>query len=234
MTPHAITASGFPGSVRGIVRAIVIFVVSVGLGVSPAFASGVERRDPLGVVLVAQKAHGLPNPASDGSTIYDGDRLQTPGDGTLQTRLGTAQLVLRENSSVIVHAAAYGFSAELESGTILVSGARQNFQVLADGATVRPLNAQPASARVIKVSATELILTSLLGTLEASVGGEVKIIEARASYKMEIDPRKSEAGPQPTTPPPGGHSHFKQILVPAIVIPTTLVVIRALESGDRL
>lgn len=220
---------------RAMPSAVLIEILSLALVQVPAVAGPTGGSlAPLGVVLTAEQVHAWPDLIYSGATIYDDDRLQTPSGGRLLARLGSGQMALRENSSVIVHSAPRGFSAELESGSVVVSsGKGQSFQVMADGATIRPLHEQPTSAQITMLNSKELILTSTRGTLEVTIAGEVKMVESGTSYRMEVEAGESEAGPQSSTTPGPGRSHFLKIIVPAGVA-ATLIIIRALESGDRL
>lgn len=149
---------------------------------------------PLGVILQADNAQ-VGADISAGATIYDGDRLATT-DGTLRARLGGPQLLLHMNTSALVHGLPNGFSADLAAGTVVVSSSQgQSFELLADGATIRPAGTKGAVGQITRVSPTELLLSSSRGGLEVTYGDEVKTIEAGGSYRMEIEPE--DAGPGP-------------------------------------
>ena len=103
---------------------------------------------PLGVVVAAENANVGAGVTTSGATIYDGDRLQTPANSNLRVRLGSGQMVLRQNTIADVHTFPNGFSANLDTGTVVVSSAAgQTFQVIADGATIRPANDRPPPAK---------------------------------------------------------------------------------------
>ena len=86
-----------------------------------------------------------------------------------------------------MHALPNGFSANLNNGSVVISSAEgQTFELLADGATIRPANSQPTSGQITMVSPTELILTSNRGTLQVSMGDEVKTVDAGSSYRLEV------------------------------------------------
>jgi len=186
---------------------------------------------PLGVVLAADNSNVGAGVATSGATIYDGDRLQTPANSTLRVRLGSGQMVLRQNTIADVHAFPNGFSANLNNGSVVVaSPAGQTFQLIADGATVRPANAQATSGQISMISATELILTSTRGTLEVSMGDEVKTVEAGSSYRLEVESEDSGPGPTPQAPHPTARNRFLWIAIPAIAAATGIVIWRALVS----
>jgi hypothetical protein len=160
---------------------------------------------PLGVVLQAESATVGFDVTWGGATIYDGDRLETGGGGSLRARLGGGQMYLRPSTSTKVHSFPNGFSADLAVGTVVVSSAEgQTFQLLADGATIRPAGPQATSAQVTVVSPTLLILTATRGVLQVTLENEVKTIEAGSSYRMELGP---DDGPVPQGPGSGPESN---------------------------
>ena len=221
---------------HGIVSTLLALTLLVALVDEPAQCAQAQKQPAaLGVLLVAQKANVGTDLAYSGAMIYDGDQLQTRDNGALLVRFRLGQITLDENSSVKIHTAEKGFSVELESGTAVVScGEGQTFQLVADGATIRPLNAQPASAQITKLPSKELILTSTRGTLAASIGGEVKTVESGTSYRMEVEAGESEVGPQSSKTQGAGRSHFHEIATAAVSVAIILGIIRAIESGDRL
>jgi hypothetical protein len=219
--------------VRTVFSAVWIAVLSVALVEAPVLAAPASSPSAaLGVVLSAENAHVGAGVISSGETIYDGDRLQTPPDGTLRVRLGAGQLFLRQSSEAEVHALANGFWAQLSSGSVVVSsGEGQSFELVADGATIRPANAQPASGQITVITPKELVLTSTRGMLTVSMGDEVKTVEAGNSYRMEVETEDSGPGPQ-GGPARAGRNRFLLILIPAVAVVTGILIWRALISPD--
>jgi len=78
------------------------------------------------------------------------------------------------------------------------------------------------------ISATELLLTSTRGTLEVTMGDEVKTVEAGSSYRLEVE--SADPDPNPQAPHPTARNRFLWIAVPAIAAVTGIVVWRALVS----
>src|SRR6266566_5641928 len=156
-------------------KSALVVVLSVSLIGIPALATAANPASaPLGWVLQADRAHVGADITSGGATIYDGDRLETQGDGTLRARLGGSQMYLRPSTLAEVHGLSNGFSASLLYGTIIASSpAGQTFQLLANGATIRPVGTHPTVAKVTWVNAKELLLTSNLGTIQVSLDGDV-------------------------------------------------------------
>ena len=189
---------------------------------------------PLGVVVAAENANVGAGVTTSGATIYDGDRLQTPANSTLRVRFGSEQIVLRQNTDTDVHSFPNGFSANLFAGTVVVSSAAgQTFQLIADGATIRPANAQPASGQISMISSKELVLTGTRGTLEVTMGDEVKTVEAGSTYRLEVEAAESGPGPNPQAPHPTAQNHFLWIAIPVIAAVTAVVIWRATVSPSH-
>jgi hypothetical protein len=218
--------------VRRLSTALFVATLSVVLmGASAVAAPASSPSAPLGVVLSAENAHVGAGVTTSGATIYDGDRLETPEGATLRVKLGSGQLVLRQSSAADVHALANGFSANLNNGSVVVSSAEgQTFQVLADGATIRPANSQPTSGQITMLSSTELILTSNRGTLQVSMGDDVKTVDAGSSYRLEVQPEDPGPSPNPQAPHPTARNRFLWIAIPVVAAVTGVVIWRALVS----
>ena len=208
-----------------VLSVLLIVIPSVAMPANPASA-------PLGWVLQAERAHVGADLTSGGATIYDGDRLETQEDGTLRARLKNSQMYLRPDTVAEVHGLANGYSASLLRGTIIASSPEgQTFELLANGATIRPVGTQATVAQITRVTPTELLLTTNLGAIQVSLEGDVKTIEAGNAYRMEIQP--PDAGPQGSgAPTHGGRSSAIYIWITAAAVATGVGVWRAMESNN--
>ncbi len=217
---------------RKFFTAVLIATLSVFLVGSTALAAPASSPSaPLGVVLASENAHVGAGVTTSGATIYDGDRLSTPANSTLRVRLGAGQIVLRQNSTADVHAFPNGFSANLDYGTVVLSSAEgQTFQVIADGATIRPATGEPTSGQISMISPTELVLTSTRGVLQVTMADEVKTVEAGSSYRLEVEPAEPDPGAQPQAAQPTARNHFLWIAIPVVAAVTGIVIWRALVS----
>lgn len=217
---------------RTLFSAVLIATLSFVLIEAPVMAAPASSPSaPLGVVIAAENAHVGAGATTSGATIYDGDRLETPALATLRVRLGSGQLLLRSNSVADVHSFPNGFSANLDYGTIVASSTEgQTFQVIADGATIRPANDQPASGQISMISTTELILTGNRGTLLVTMGDETKTLEAGSSYRLEVASEDPGPGPNPQAPHATARNRFLWIAIPAVAAVTGIVIWRALVS----
>jgi hypothetical protein len=218
--------------VRTLYKTSLIVFLSTALVGAPAMAAPASPASaPLGVVLQADRAQVGADVTSGGATIYDGDRLQTMGDGTLRASLGGPQLYLRNGTAAQVHVLPNGFSADLATGTVVVSSTEgQTFQLLADGAIIRPVGTQPVVAQVTRVSATELRLSSSRGALQVTMGDEVKTVEAGGSYRMEIEADSSDPSPQGNGPYHTARNRFVWVAIIGVSAAAAVGVWRALVS----
>jgi len=218
-------------------RTGIIAFLSIVFVAAPALASPAGAPSaPLGVVLQAGSARTGLDVAYDGATIYDGDRLQTTENNSLRVRLGGPQMVLSPGTAAQVHAIPKGFSADLTAGTVVVSAdAGQTFQVLADGAVIRPVGAGPTAGQISRINATEVVLTGTRGVMEVAMGDEVKTVEAGHSYRMEVETEASPADPAaPQGPYHTAHNGFIWIVIAGVSAATAIGIWRALVSPNGL
>jgi hypothetical protein len=217
--------------VRTLLKSGLAVILATALCAVPGIAAPASSSSaPLGMVLQADRAQVGANVSSSGATIYEGDRLETDGDGTLRARLGGPQIYLRPNTAAEVHGLSNGFSASLMYGTVAVSsGKGQAFELLANGAKIRPAGDQATVAQVSWINAKELLLTSNHGAIEVSMGDEVSTVEAGNSYRMVIE--SADSGPQQAgAPHRTGRNRFAIILIAAVSVGTAIGVWRALVS----
>jgi hypothetical protein len=208
-------------------------VVGVTLGGASLFAApAASVPAPTGVILQADHAMLGTDIATNGTSVFDGDRLATDNAGSLRLRFGSSQAFLTPLSTAIIHPAAQGFAADLTSGTIVVASAQgEPFHVLADGASVVPASGQPTVGQVTMINANELVLTSRKGALEVAIEGQMKTIPEGSSYRMVIQP------PDPATPPQtasAGRNNILWILIIGGVAVTGILLGLALLSPSGL
>jgi hypothetical protein len=207
-------------------------ILAIVLVCAPAKAAPAgAASSPLGFVVGVENSNVAGGASMGGATIYDGDRLRTQEHETMRVRIGGGQILLRQNTAADVHALPNGFSASLASGTVVASSAAgQTFQIVADGVTIRPANAQAASGQIAMIGAKELVLTGIHGTLEVNMGGELKTVEAGSSYRLEVE--SEESGPDGQVPVGAArkHRHYLLYVVPTVAVVASLVIWRALVS----
>ncbi len=191
-------------------------LASIVMSGAPAMAAPANPASaPLGVIIQADHLHGSLDGVMSGATIYDGDRLETPEDGSLRASLGGPQLVLRQLSKAQVHSIPNGFSADLTAGSVLVSSnPGQAFELLADGVTIRPSGSQPVLAQITMVTPKELIIVSTHGELKVTMGNEVKTAEPGETYRLDVETSSSsDTGSDGNGSAPAGKNGRKLIWV---------------------
>ncbi len=218
-------------------KSVIGSLLSIAFLAVPVLASPASAPSaPLGVVLQAGSPKTGLDVAYDGATIYDGDRLQTTENSSLRVRLGGPQMFLNSSTVARVHALPKGFSADLTEGSVQVSAdAGQEFQVLADGAVIRPLGAGPTAGQITRINAKEVVLTGTRGMLEVSMGDEVRTVEAGHSYRMEVEADASTADPAaPQGPYHTAHNGFIWVVIAGVSAATAIGIWRALVSPNGL
>lgn len=212
---------------------LMITLAAMLIGIPVVAAPANPPSAPLGSVMQADRARQGVDLASGGATIYDGDRLETQDDGTLRALLNKSQLFMQQSTLAEVHGLSNGYSASLLRGTVIASSPEgQTFQLLANGATVRPANAHPTVARITWVNANELLLTSNLGAIQVTYEGDVKTIEAGNSVRMEITNEDAGSpGPQ-GAPSHGGRNRAIYFWIAAGAVATGVGIWRVLVSNN--
>jgi hypothetical protein len=212
----------------GLVMVLSTALIAIATPASPAKPASI----PLGVVLQADTTATSTDLKSVGATVYDGETLETE-TGSLRVRLGGPQMFLRSNTMSQVHGVANGFSASLMRGTVVASSAAgETFQILANGAIIRPVGSQPTVAQVSMLSSTAAVITSTRGALEVSMGDEVKTIEEGRSYRMEVEAEEAASSPQ-RGPYHTARNRFILIAIIAVAVGTGIGIWRVLESPDH-
>jgi hypothetical protein len=152
----------------------------------------------LGVIVQADRASLGTLAATEGTTIFDGDRVSTGDGGSLRMVLGEAMLYLGEQSRVTVRndgsTAEKHFEAELESGAVVLStAAGRNGEIVASAARVRPAAEARGVVQVRLAAAHELIVYAQRGPAEICYRGECETIPEGKSYRVVLN--AADAGP---------------------------------------
>ena len=181
----------------------------------------------LGVVTQSSGGHVNNTVASVGATIYDGDRITTELTGALSLRSESVQLLLSEDSAILMNHDGPILTPMLQRGSVgfrVESGA--GLRIGAADVRVRP-QSSALTVGQMTLENCAVVVTSRTQALEVTAGKETKIVEEGKSYRVLLD---GACGNR--TPLFAAHSRF--ILVPALVGALTgLAVHEALESPDR-
>jgi len=168
-------------------------LLAIAMALSLAGIPNSAKPDALGIVVQADHASLGSEAASEGTTVYDGDRLSTEARGSLRLLIGEAMLDVTEQSSVIVHqdasVAAKEFEAELVSGTVVISAAAGTAaEIVASAARVRPIAKTRGVVQVRLVGPHELIVFARRGPAQISYRGENETIAEGKSYRVLLNP----------------------------------------------
>ena len=192
----------------------------------------------------AERAHVGESAASEGSTIYQDDRLSTEPGGILRISSSGLALQLEAQSTLVLRHPANpeaGTTAELASGTLVFSAAQAgNIIVMADDALIRPATKSPAIAHIRVVSRRELRIYAQRGALDFSYHGESATIPEGAAYRVLLDPSEVEARmstePAQDKKSPTKKPHLGKFVFIAVGVALGIgipVLMHALESPDR-
>lgn len=197
---------------------------------------GSGKVETVGVVVLADRAKLGFGAATEGTTIYDGDRLSTDADGSLRVLIGEAIVYLPEQSCVTLRRGASGaakeFEAELVSGTVMLSAAAATGgEVVARSARIRTMAVTRGVVEVAIVGPHELVVFARRGPAQISYRGESETIAEGKRYRVLLsDTEDDSAGEQGAKKPGRRGKMFVVIAVAA----TAAAGVAALWGGkDR-
>ena len=147
----------------------------------------------LGIVVFAEHAHVGTAAASDGSTLYVGDKLTTESTGSIQVRAAAARFLLAGDAIATLSSDGAPLAATLTAGTATFStSAARAFTLHFANAAIRANTDLPTVGQVSVVSSRELLVKSMRGSLAFSAGGETRVVAEGTAYRVILDPTASE------------------------------------------
>lgn len=180
-------------------------LLSVTLLTCPAAATQASR--PVGLVVVAHKAHLEAAAALQGATVFAPQKLSTQTGGALSVRLNQALLTLSGDSRARIEAREQGLRTILDRGVMRVEwNGASTVELRALEVAIRPQGNAPTLAEVALTGKGELLLTSHAGALEASYAGVTQVIPAGATYKALVTPE-----PEPQVQQPQGAGRRRRL-----------------------
>ncbi|HKW57702.1 MAG TPA: hypothetical protein VJN42_10120 [Candidatus Acidoferrum sp.] len=184
-----------------------------------------------GVVLQTSNARLNANDAAIGTTIYDGDRLETQAKGALSLRSGQIELALAENSTVWMNHENSVAAPVLQRGTVTFRAETGGgVEVRADDVRVRPHN-PVLTAGEVTLDDCNVYVTARTQQLEVTAGKETRILDEGKSFRVARRGVCAAAKNQPPQFP--GQNRF---WMAATGVGTGIVVWtvhEAMESPDR-
>jgi hypothetical protein len=184
----------------------------------------------LGVVTQSSGGHLNSTVATVGATIFNGDLLNTEAPGTLGVRAGAVQLVLSDDSAILMGHEGATLAPVLQRGS--VSFRVENggaLLLIATDVRVRPQSSELTVGQVT-LETCAVVITSRTQALEVVAGKETKIVQEGQSYRVSFEGACNKRSNQAPLAP--AHSRF--LLIPVLAgIATVVAVHKAYESPDR-
>ena len=171
---------------RGL-RSSLATLTCLGLTISPVW--GAPKTTPsLGTIVTAEHARVGDSSAEVGTTVFNGDRLATDPDGTMQLRAGAARLLLQSASSATVNDNEGAPSAKLLRGTAAFStGNARAFTLYVSRAAIRAQSDAPTIGQATYLNEKELLVVSKRGPLTITVGDETELIPEGESFHVVLE-----------------------------------------------
>jgi hypothetical protein len=222
---------------RDLLKVVSAIVVSITLVTSSIHAASSAS---LGTVVSAERAHVGRAAASIGTTVFNGDKLETEKLGSMQLRAGAARLQLAGGSRVLWNPEADIPAATLSIGSATFSTANSKaFALRAGTAVIRPTGEEPSVGSVSILNPKELTVNCTRGSMTLTVIDDSLVIPEGTAYHIVLDPdahaladdSKAWGGQKP--PKKSGRNRFLYFLIFTTAAATGIVLWKALESPDR-
>jgi quercetin dioxygenase-like cupin family protein len=225
---------------RDLLRASSAVIVSWTLAATSIYGSGAPAGG-FGMVVFADRAHVGRAAASVGTTVLNGDTLDTESQGSLQVRTAAARLMLSGASRVTWSAEKSEPAATLTAGTATFSTANSKaFELRVGNAVIRPTGEEPSVGNVSVLNPKELTIHCSRGSLTMTVIDDTLVIPEGTAYHVVLDPNadlgsdNSKAwGGNNQQPRKSGRNRFIFFLIFLSAGVTAFAVYKALESPDR-
>src|SRR5580658_4120851 len=158
--------------------------------------------------------------AAVGSTVFDGDRMETQEKGALSLRAGQVQLILSEQSTVWMNHENLLLTPSLQRGTVTFRTENgEGVEIKADDVRVRP-HVPVLTVGQVTLQECDILVTARTQSLEVTAGKETKILEEGKTYRVV---RKGACGAALNQPAAAvGQSRF--FLLPVAVIAPIVIV----------
>ena len=182
--------------VRSCGRYLLIALISCGL-------LSLETQPPLGaaetshfaIVALGDHAHISGAAASNGTTVYAGDSLDTEAGGALRLTIGAGQVYLLSSSAANLSQIANTLTASVLRGTVGFSAlTAQQFQLDTPEGVIHAAHGFPAYAQVTIIGPKELTVTAFKGTLLLERNDQKLTIEAGQTYDVTLVPNEPGTG----------------------------------------
>jgi hypothetical protein len=186
---------------------------------------------PAGVILQTNQARLNSADAQSGTTVFDGDRLETQSKGLVNLRSGQVQLALAEESTLWMNHDSQLLAPTLQRGTVTFRAeVGSGVEIRADDVRVRPHNPVLTVGQVT-LEDCYVVVTAITQQLEVTAAKETRILDEGKTYRVARLGACGAAMQQAA--PVAGQSRF--YLAAAGIIGGLGIwgVRKALESPDR-
>ncbi len=139
---------------------------------------------PTGVVLQSANARLNTADAAIGTTVFDGDRMETQEKGALSLRAGQIQLTLSESSTLWMNHENSVVNPTLQRGTVTFRAETgEGVEVKADDVRVKP-HTPVLTVGQVTLQDCDVLVTAVTQSLEVTAGKETKILEEGKTYRV--------------------------------------------------
>ena len=136
------------------------------------------------IVLQTTNAKLNTNDAAIGTTVFDGDRIETQSKGAMNVRSGEIQFTLPEESTLWMNHENSSAMPRLQRGTVIFRAENgTGVEVVADDVHVRPHN-PVLTVGEVTLKDCEVLVTARTQSLEVTAGKETKILEEGKTYRV--------------------------------------------------
>jgi hypothetical protein len=230
-------------------RLIALFlVVSLLFPSRPADSADTTDVETLGIVVASREATLGNGTASDGATLYNGDRLVTAPNGGLSLRSGDAMLYMSGSTQVTLHRTPSDnpvitkslIRADVTSGSISFSLAPdQYFLVSAHGALIGPAAPMPTLGEIIIIDRRSFEIRARRGPLKIVYRDDSELIPEGKSYRVELDDSPDTSAPtsiKTRSAHPAGRRRFILLFLIGVAaiaaVGTSAGYVQSVESPD--
>lgn len=190
-----------------------------------------QTAPPAGVVLQSAAARLNTVEAAAGSTIFDGDRLETQSKGALSVRSGEIQFTLPEDSTLWMNHENASATPRLQRGTIIFRAENGvGVEIIADDVRVRP-HGPVLTVGQVTLEDCYVIVTARTQSLDVTAGKATKVLEEGKFYRVARVGACSVAINHPAVAV--GQSRFFALPVAVAVGIGIWAIHKGLESSDR-
>jgi hypothetical protein len=172
--------------VRRLAQPVVVLILALTFASLPALSA---PNSSLGVVTGSDHASVAQVAAVDGTSVYDGDVVSTQPTGSMRLRMGTSQIVLAGNTSVMLHKSDAGVYVTLVQGVVRFSmtpGSPVEVRAL-DSLVVRAKGENAAIGQLSLVSPKAFEIGSTKGDLAVTVGGTEHDVAESQAYRVSLE-----------------------------------------------